>query len=307
MEITTSIPNLPTIAKNVPILPILVRMKNNGYEEITITSLGRNLKHLDKHCDLYNPQNTIAFIMNKKCLNSWKNHLLKSYAHYLKFYEIEYPLRYLKEKAHHTRIPTTEELDTLISSAGYPLCLKLRLSKETGIRPVELVSLKVNDFDNERKTIYPTSAKNGAPRTIKLSQKLTHLLQVYIIKNDRNPNDLIFKTTGQVYRNSYMHSRGTTAKKLGNPRLTKIRLYDFRHYFATRLYARCNSILYVQQQMGHKKISTTMIYTQLINFQEEEEYIVKIATTLKEETSLIEKGFIYIKDRDGYSIYKKRK
>jgi len=101
--------------------------------------------------------------------------------------------------------------------------------------------------------------------------------------------------------------RNNLATKLQDPAIRNIRLYDFRHYFATMLYAKTRDILYVKQQMGHKKIETTLIYTQLIHYNEEEQYTCKIATTIKQATDLLEHGFTYIQDIDGIKIYRKRK
>ena len=286
---------------------ILLELTNKGYAKVTITSISRNLRHLEKNCDLNNPHETVSFIMNKNCKNSWKNILLHSYNHFLKHYEIDYPLRFLNVNTQHIRIPTTEELNSIINYARYPLSLKLRLSKETGLRPIELVGLKANDFDPKRQTIHPTTAKNGAPRILKISDELTALLNRYIIQNDRNPNQTIFGTTGKAFRESYMTSRNRTSKKLGNPRLSKIRLYDFRHYFATMLYARTKDILYVKRQLGHKRLENTLIYTQLIQFDENDNYTCKIATNVKEATQLIENGFEYVAEKDETMMFRKRK
>jgi hypothetical protein len=61
------------------------------------------------------------------------------------------------------------------------------------------------------------------------------------------------------------------------------------------------------QKLGHKKIETTMLYTQLVSFNEEEEYTCKTATNIREATDLIEHGFTYITDMDGIKLFKKRK
>jgi integrase len=73
------------------------------------------------------------------------------------------------------------------------------------------------------------------------------------------------------------------------------------------LYAKTRDILYVKAQLGHKNIQNTMIYTQLIAFNEEEEYTVKTATNIKEATDLLEHGFTYIQEIDGIRLYRKRK
>ena len=59
--------------------------------------------------------------------------------------------------------------------------------------------------------------------------------------------------------------------------------------------------------MGHKNVETTLIYTQLTNENDDEEYTCKTATNIKEATNLLENGFTYIQDIDGIKIYRKRK
>ncbi|MDP2855803.1 MAG: site-specific integrase, partial [bacterium] len=78
-----------------------------------------------------------------------------------------------------------------------------------------------------------------------------------------------------------------------------------RHGFATRLYHQTRNILLVKQQLGHRRIETTLIYTQLID--SNEEYVCEIASTLEEFTKLLESGFEYISDFDGKKVLRKRK
>jgi hypothetical protein len=65
-------------------------------------------------------------------------------------------------------------------------------------------------------------------------------------------------------------------------------------------------ILYVKQQMGHKKLETTLLYTQLVNF-ENDEYTSAVAKTIDEARKLIESGFEYVTELDGVKLFKKRK
>ena len=48
--------------------------------------------------------------------------------------------------------------------------------------------------------------------------------------------------------------------------------------------------------MEHKKIETTLIYTQLIGFKEE--YVCKTALNIEEAKKLIEQGFEYVTEID---------
>jgi len=60
------------------------------------------------------------------------------------------------------------------------------------------------------------------------------------------------------------------------------------------------------QQMGHKKIETTLIYIQLLNLNDDE-WTCKTANNIKEATDLIEHGFEYITEMEGLKLFRKRK
>jgi integrase len=88
--------------------------------------------------------------------------------------------------------------------------------------------------------------------------------------------------------------------------LLQIRLYDLRHFYATMTYHKTKDILYTKQQMGHKKIETTLLYTQLVNF-ENDEFHSAVAKTIEEARKLIESGFEYVTELDGIKLFRKRK
>jgi len=50
--------------------------------------------------------------------------------------------------------------------------------------------------------------------------------------------------------------------------------------------------------LGHRNIKNTLIYTQLVNFKDDE-YTVKVAYSEKEVCQLVEAGFEYVCDYDG--------
>ena len=59
--------------------------------------------------------------------------------------------------------------------------------------------------------------------------------------------------------------------------------------------------------LGHKSINSTLLYTQLVNF-EGDEFDVKVAETKKEITELLEAGFEWVgQDNDGLTYFRKRK
>jgi integrase len=281
-------------------------MKNNGKSDYSITFVDKSLTYISKHADLNQPEQVKQFIANLQTSNGYKRNLSIAYNKYCKYYQIQWQMPLYLPEAKTIKIPTNEKIAKLIASAGKVLSIKLTLSKETGLRPIELCNLKVKDIDLDQKTIHPTTAKHGSARTLKISNSLQATLQNHISRNNLNPNDKLFKGTADDYGKHYRLMRNQLAKKLQDPTLKNVRLYDFRHYYATTLYAKTRDILLVKQQMGHKKIETTLIYTQLLNLNDDE-WTCKSAMNIKEATSLIEAGFEYVTEIDGTKLFKKRK
>jgi site-specific recombinase XerD len=129
------------------------------------------------------------------------------------------------------------------------------------------------------------------------------MLRTYLATYTANnpfPNS---KRMGEIWR----RTRNRLAQKLNEPQLKTASMRNLRHHYATQLYDQTKDILLVKARLGHKKLETTMFYTQLITFNENEEYTVRTATNIKEATELLEAGFTYIQEIDGIRLYRKRK
>jgi hypothetical protein len=72
-------------------------------------------------------------------------------------------------------------------------------------------------------------------------------------------------------------------------------------------YHRTKDILYVKELLGHKSLKNTLVYTHLVSFEEENAYIIKVASTIDEFTALLESGFEYVSDYEGKKVLRKRK
>jgi len=281
-------------------------MKNEGRSDYSIKFVDKALTYLSKHTNLNEPEQVKQFIANIQASNGYKRNLAIAYNKYCKYYKIQWNMPLYQPEAKTIKIPTKEKLEMLIASAGKTLSIKLTISKEAGLRPVELQNLKVKDIDLEQRLIHPTTAKHGSARTLKISNNLTKTLQDHVIRNNLNLNDKVFKGTADNYGKYYRAMRNRLAKKLNDPTIRNIRLYDFRHFYATDLYHKTRDILLTKQQMGHSNIRSTLVYTQLLNLNDDE-WTCKGANTITEVTQLIENGFEYITEIDGTKLFRKRK
>lgn len=177
--------------------------------------------------------------------------------------------------------------------------------RDTGLRPVELHRLTLRNIDLEKGIIYPASAKGGRPRALILKPSTLVMLKEFVIKNNFNLTERMFPDT-KVMNHIFVRNRNRLAERLFEPQLKNFRLYDLRHYFATMLYHRTKDILLVKEKLGHKRLETTLIYTHLIDFKDDE-FTVRTASTVAETSKLIESGFEYVTEMDNIKLFRKRK
>jgi integrase len=282
-------------------------MKNNNKSDYTINFTRKALTYLSKHTSLNEPEAVKMLIANLKTSDSYKKNLCIAYNRYCKYNKIEWAMPKYTQEAKNIALPTKEKLLMLIAEAQKVLGIKLQMSMETGLRPIELCNLKVKDIDLDHKTINPTTAKGGNPRTIPITANLTAKIQERINLKNLKPNDKLFgNVTADQYGRQYRTMRNKLAEKLKDPSLRTIRLYDFRHYFCTKKLYDINNPYTVMVLMGHKKLQTTQRYMHLLNYAEEE-YTVSGATTANEATKLIEAGFQYVTTIEGIQLFRKRK
>lgn len=71
-------------------------------------------------------------------------------------------------------------------------------------------------------------------------------------------------------------------------------------------YHRTKDILHVKEMLGHRQLSSTMVYTHLVHF-ENNDYHVKTAKSLKEACELAKAGFTYFTEIQGVQIFRRPK
>ncbi len=282
-------------------------MKADNKSDYTIRFTRKALTYIQRHAPLTQPEAVKTFIASLNKTDGYKKNLCTAYNHYCKFTQTTWNKPKYLQEAKNISLAPKEKLLMIIAEAGKQLGIRLQTSMETGLRPVELCRLKVKNIDFEHKTVNPTTAKGGNPRTIPLSASLTEKLKERTLTKNLNPTDNLFgNMTADQYGCAYRKVRDRLAKKLKDPTIHQIRLYDLRHYFCTKKLYDINNPYTVMVLMGHKKLQTTQRYMHLLNFADEE-YTVAGATTAKEASKLIEAGFQYTTTIEGIQLFRKRK
>ena len=71
-------------------------------------------------------------------------------------------------------------------------------------------------------------------------------------------------------------------------------------------YHKTRDILHVKEMLGHRSIQSTLVYTQPINF-EDDDFNSATAKNVEEAQKLVESGFEYVCDFDNIKLFRKRK
>jgi integrase len=288
------------------IFQVIWKLKGRGYASRTLEGYSKRLKMLSKYVNLDNPESVKGFIASKESWsNAYKEGIVNAYTHYIRVCGLSWDKPIYKRRQRLPNVPTTEQVNKIIAHAGRKYALVFSILRDTGLRPIELHRLTLRNIDSEKGIVYPETAKGGNARALKLKPSTLAMLKEYVVSNSFGLNETMFPST-DVISHVFMRIRNRLARRLHEPELKKFRLYDLRHYFATMLYYKTKDILYVKEQLGHRRLENTLIYTHLIDFRDEE-YIVRVARKVKEACQLIEAGFEYVTEIGGAKLFKKRK
>ena len=142
--------------------------------------------------------------------------------------------------------------------------LIIELFYSTGIRRIELVSLKLSDLDLANKTI-KVLGKRNKERILPLLNSTVEVINEYVLKRNKltnvNDKEVLFLTKKGVkiyetlvYRiiNEYFSLASTKVKK--SPHI-------LRHSFATHLLNQGADLNSVKELLGHTSLAATQVYT----------------------------------------------
>ena len=169
---------------------------------------------------------------------------------------------------------TIKEAEQVINQADVtdPLGFRDRAILETlystGMRRMELIGLKLYDFDAERGTVMIRKGKGDKDRMIPIGDRALAWIERYV--QEIRPRLVMEPDEGIVFLTnlgeSFTPNRLTQlvrnyvkAAEIGK----KGSCHLFRHTMATLMLENGADIRFIQQMLGHVKLDTTQIYTQV--------------------------------------------
>ena len=156
-----------------------------------------------------------------------------------------------------------EEVARFLEAApGLKYRAALSVAYGAGLRAAEIISLKITDIDSTRMVIRVEQGKGRKDRYVMLSAHLLELLRTYW--KAAHPQGWLFPgrdpvqplTTRQLNRACHAAAQAAGIDK-------RVALHTLRHSFATHLLEQKVDIRVIQVLLGHKKLDTTALYSQV--------------------------------------------
>jgi integrase/recombinase XerD len=161
-------------------------------------------------------------------------------------------------------ILSRDEVRRVLEAApGLKYKAALSIAYAAGLRVAEVVALKVSDIDSKRMLLRVEQGKGRKDRYAMLSPVLLELLREWwkvsrsrgwLFPGGRDPVQPM--TTRQLTRACHMAAQAAEINKRVTP-------HTLRHSFATHLLEHGVDIRVIQVLLGHAKLDTTALYTQV--------------------------------------------
>ena len=217
--------------------------------------------------------------------------------------DLEYSTAKLKRRL--PVVYSRQEIRRVVLYLNNPYRLMVQLMYGTGLRKAELLSLRVKDIDFSSNNIFVRAGKGGKDRTTMLPQELIESLETQIEKVKILHQKDLQAGYGEVYMPNALgrkypsaasellwqflfpsshigvdprsgvkrrhHAHHTTLTRQLRTAFRELQIHkpprshSFRHSFATHLLESGYDLRTIQELLGHTDISTTEIYTHVIN------------------------------------------
>jgi site-specific recombinase XerD len=218
-------------------------------EDITPEDVRNYLAYLDKTLDLSASSMNLAI----SAINFFYRQVLKK--------DIAWNQHRPRHDKKLPEVLAESEVVTLLSCEKNPKHrLLLMMAYSSGLRVSEVVALKKEHIDLERKMILIRAGKGRKDRYTLLSDRAADFLVRYCGLYDIE--GWLFPGIAAGRHLSIRSAQNVFAKALKNARINKpVSIHSLRHSFATHLLENGTDVRYIQELLGHSTLRTTQRYT----------------------------------------------
>ena len=170
-----------------------------------------------------------------------------------------------------------DERDALLAvfnlryDAGLKNLCMVRVMLEAGLRVSEVCSLRTRDLNMATCRLDVRDGKGGKDRTLWISHELRDLVGQWLERRPAGAEWLFPTRTGQrTSPRSVRRMVKNYAGKAGIAWAEGVHPHTLRHTFATEFLRRHKNLRLLQKALGHSDISTTQIYTHVVDEELEE-------------------------------------
>ena len=176
--------------------------------------------------------------------------------------EVTERLPFVREPRKLPVVLSPEEVARFLEAAPGLYRAALSVAYGAGVRANEVISLKLGDIDGTRMVIRVEQGKGRKDRYVMLCEHLLALLRAYW--QAARPQGWLFPgrdpvqplTTRQLNRACHAAAQAAGIDK-------RVSLHTLRHSFATHLLEQKVDIRVIQVLLGHQKLDTTALYSQV--------------------------------------------
>jgi integrase/recombinase XerD len=166
--------------------------------------------------------------------------------------------RSLPEAQPRTRFLSRTEYRRLLSAAQPHLKPIIEMAVETGLRQGELLGLRWDQLDSDRREVRLVETKSNQPRVVPLSDRA---VAIFVVTAPIGNSPFVFTNprTGQRYRNL----RQSFQKACSRAGISDFRWHDLRHTFASWHVQSGTDLYRLSRILGHSTLQMTTRYAHL--------------------------------------------
>ncbi|NMC77084.1 MAG: site-specific integrase [Candidatus Methanofastidiosa archaeon] len=234
-----------------------------GIKNLAASTSNRMLSRMPKGWTNWNENDVNEFYfktLDKSCSSTHKRQIhycLKYFSEFKGYHFDNKPPRVHKKCRKNVELEDVWKLLDVVDSDKYLALILTQLY--TGLRPSELLALKIEDLDIDKRIITVKNTKTYRDRIVPIHKKALTILRKYLASRDDSNPHLFYSKYKKAQLNLQIYQKALREYS-EKAKIKRVTPYQIRHTFATQFIENGGDILILKNIMGHSDIKTTEGY-----------------------------------------------